>query len=171
MNPEAAQAVRDALVDMIQGEHTATCQTLAAVTEAGKDYKPDPKSRSAWEIAKHIATSDVWFVDCIAAGKFSMDPAAAAQAEAAFKTPADVVSFYKAALPAKLNVLKGLTGDQLTRTVDFFGVMQMPAVNFIGFMNNHSIHHRGQLAAYLRALGSKVPNIYGPSADAEPAAK
>ena len=24
--------------------------------------------------------------------------------------------------------------------------------------------------AYLRALGSKVPNIYGPSADAEPAA-
>ena len=25
----------------------------------------------------------------------------------------------------------------------------------------------GQLAAYLRAMGSKVPNIYGPSADAE----
>jgi hypothetical protein len=25
--------------------------------------------------------------------------------------------------------------------------------------------HRGQLAAYLRAMGSKVPNIYGPSAD------
>ena len=25
----------------------------------------------------------------------------------------------------------------------------------------------GQLAAYLRATGSKVPNIYGPSADAE----
>jgi uncharacterized damage-inducible protein DinB len=170
MNPEAAKAVRDALVDMIQGEHAATCQTLAAVTEAGKDYTPDPKSRSAWAIAKHIATSDVWFVDCIAAGTFSMDPAAAAQADAAFKTPADVVSFYQAALPAKLEVLKALTGDQLTRTVDFFGVMQMPAVNFIGFMNNHSIHHRGQLAAYLRALGSKVPNIYGPSADAEPAA-
>jgi uncharacterized damage-inducible protein DinB len=98
-----------------------------------------------------------------------MDPAAAAQAEAAFKTPADLVSFYKATFPAKLEVLKGLTADQLTRTVDFFGVMQMPAVSFIGFMNNHSIHHRGQLAAYLRALGSKVPNIYGPSADAEAA--
>jgi len=27
--------------------------------------------------------------------------------------------------------------------------------------NNHGIHHRGQLAAYLRALGSKVPAIYG----------
>jgi uncharacterized damage-inducible protein DinB len=27
------------------------------------------------------------------------------------------------------------------------------------------MHHRGQLAAYLRAMGSRVPNIYGPSAD------
>ena len=171
MNPEAAQAVRDALVGMIQNEHGATCQVLAAVTDAGKDYRPDAKSRTAWEIAKHIATSDVWFVDCIAAGAFSMDPAAAKAADAAFTTPADVVAFYQKTIPVKLAVLKGLSGDELTRTVDFFGVMQMPAVSFIGFMNNHSVHHRGQLAAYLRALGSKVPNIYGPSADAEPAAK
>lgn len=169
MNPEAAMAVRDALVDMIQGEHAATTQVLAAVTEAGKDYRPDPKSRTAWELAKHLATSDAWFVDSIVAGAFAFDPAAAAQAEAAFKTPADLVSYYKATLPSKLALLKGLTGEQLTRTIDFFGAMQMPAVNFIGFMNNHSIHHRGQLAGYLRALGSKVPNIYGPSADAEQA--
>ncbi|MDQ3419050.1 MAG: DinB family protein [Acidobacteriota bacterium] len=29
----------------------------------------------------------------------------------------------------------------------------------------HTVHHRGQLSAYLRAAGSKVPSIYGPSAD------
>ena len=28
-----------------------------------------------------------------------------------------------------------------------------------------AIHHRGQLATYLRAMGEKVPAIYGPSAD------
>lgn len=28
-----------------------------------------------------------------------------------------------------------------------------------------AIHHRGQLTTYLRAMGSKVPSIYGPSAD------
>ena len=27
------------------------------------------------------------------------------------------------------------------------------------------IHHRGQLPTYLRAMGSTVPQIYGPSAD------
>jgi len=47
-------------------------------------------------------------------------------------------------------------------------MMKMPRAQFVAFANNHSIHHRGQLAAYLRALGSKVPDIYGPSADAEP---
>jgi uncharacterized damage-inducible protein DinB len=28
-----------------------------------------------------------------------------------------------------------------------------------------AIHHRGQLTTYLRPMGSKVPSIYGPSAD------
>ena len=27
------------------------------------------------------------------------------------------------------------------------------------------IHHRGQLSTYLRPMGAKVPQIYGPSAD------
>jgi len=49
--------------------------------------------------------------------------------------------------------------------VDFFGMMQQPAAWYIGMANNHSTHHRGQLAAYLRAMGSKVPPIYGDSAD------
>jgi uncharacterized damage-inducible protein DinB len=28
-----------------------------------------------------------------------------------------------------------------------------------------AIHHRGQLSAYLRPMGAKVPSIYGPSGD------
>ena len=44
-------------------------------------------------------------------------------------------------------------------------MMTQPNVTYLGFANNHGIHHRGQLAAYLRAMGSKVPSIYGGSAD------
>jgi uncharacterized damage-inducible protein DinB len=44
-------------------------------------------------------------------------------------------------------------------------MFKWPVVSYLGFANNHGIHHRGQLAAYLRALGSKVPAIYGGSAD------
>jgi len=30
-----------------------------------------------------------------------------------------------------------------------------------------AIHHRGQLTTYLRAMGEKVPSIYGPTADSQ----
>ena len=80
-----------------------------------------------------------------------------------------IADFYQTTIPHKLQALRELPGDALIEPLDFFGAMKMPRVNFVGFANNHSVHHRGQLAAYLRAMGSKVPNIYGPSADAEPA--
>jgi uncharacterized damage-inducible protein DinB len=103
------------------------------------------------------------------AGKFVWDQAGASAAEARFGKVNDVVDFYKKTFPEKLAALRGMSGDQLAEPVDFFGMITMPRAEWIGFANNHSVHHRGQLAAYLRASGSKVPNIYGPSADAEPA--
>ena len=73
--------------------------------------------------------------------------------------------FYKKTFPAKLQELRTLSPDKLSREVDFFGFFKSPAVALMGMANNHGIHHRGQLAAYLRAMGSKVPAIYGGSAD------
>ncbi len=58
-----------------------------------------------------------------------------------------------------------LTGDQLVTPVDFMGAFNFPVVFYLGFLNNHSIHHRGELATFLRPMGSKVPNIYGGSFD------
>jgi uncharacterized damage-inducible protein DinB len=49
--------------------------------------------------------------------------------------------------------------------VDFMGAFNFPAVVYLSFLNNHSIHHRGELATYLRPIGSKVPSIYGGSYD------
>ena len=45
------------------------------------------------------------------------------------------------------------------------GVFNFPAAFYLAFLNNHSIHHRGELATYLRPMGSKVPAIYGGSYD------
>ncbi len=76
-----------------------------------------------------------------------------------------MVAHYKKEYPAKLQELRNLPPEKLTKVVDFFGMLQLPNAAYIGFANNHSTHHRGQLAAYLRAMGSKVPAIYGGSAD------
>ncbi|HZM62051.1 MAG TPA: DinB family protein [Vicinamibacterales bacterium] len=169
MTPENAKAAADMLATVWEGEYPATCQVLAAVKDDNRNYKPDPKSRTAWELATHLATADIWFIDSIVNGAFEWNPDAAKQAESQFKNANDVAEFYKKTFPEKLKQLRALPAERLTPALSFFGVMTMPTVQYIGFANNHSVHHRGQLAAYLRAMGSKVPNIYGPSADAEPA--
>ena len=169
MTPENAKAAADMLATVWEGEYPATCQVLAAVKDDNRNYKPDPKSRTAWELATHLATADIWFIDSIVNGAFEWNPDAAKQAESQFKNANDVAEFYKKTFPEKLKQLRALPAERLTPALSFFGAMTMPTVQYIGFANNHSVHHRGQLAAYLRAMGSKVPNIYGPSADAEPA--
>ena len=47
----------------------------------------------------------------------------------------------------------------------FLDGVKQPAVGFLGLANNHSVPHRGQLSAYLRAMGSRAPALYGGSAD------
>jgi uncharacterized damage-inducible protein DinB len=49
--------------------------------------------------------------------------------------------------------------------VDFWSIFQLPAVVYLQFAINHSVHHRGQLTIYLRPMGAKVPSIYGESFD------
>jgi uncharacterized damage-inducible protein DinB len=139
------------------------------VSTGDRNYKPDPKSRSAWDVAVHLAQADNWLIRSALAGKFEFDPAVAKQQAESFKDAAQLVAFYRSAMPETLQQLRAASADALTRHVDFFGVIQGPALNMVVFAHDHSLHHRGQLAAYLRAMGSKVPNIYGPSADAQPA--
>lgn len=155
------------LVNTLRFEMGTTAKVLAAVTEEGRSYRPDPKSRTAWELATHIATGDVWFITSALNGSFVWDGEANKAVEAQLKTVQDVVDFYKREFGAALERAASAPVDVLTREVDFFGQMKMPAVNYLMLTITHSVHHRGQLAAYLRALGSKVPNIYGASGDAE----
>jgi uncharacterized damage-inducible protein DinB len=165
MTPEQAKAAAEMLTTVWEGEFPATCAVLAAVKDDNRDYKPDPKSRTAWQLATHLAQADIWFMDSVINGAFEWNQDEVAKTEAQFKSVSDIVNFYKKTFPEKLKQLRGLPGDKLTPTISFFGNFNWPAVQYIGFANNHSMHHRGQLAAYLRAMGSKVPNIYGPSAD------
>jgi len=81
------------------------------------------------------------------------------------KTPAQIAAWYEQSTADTLGQLSKLTPEQLTKIVTFAELMQMPAVMYLQFALHHSIHHRGQLSAYLRAMGGKVPAIYGESFD------
>jgi uncharacterized damage-inducible protein DinB len=162
MNADQAAAIVQLLTGTIEGEGAATRKVLAAVPNGNRDYKPDPKSRSAWELAVHLAISDIWFADSILQGKFEWTGEPGTPAE--MSDPAAVAKWHESHMADRLGKLRAMSPDDMLRNVEFFG-MKGPACTWLAMMNNHSVHHRGQLAAYLRAAGSKVPAIYGISAD------
>jgi uncharacterized damage-inducible protein DinB len=164
MNADQARLLADHYAGVFDQEGAITTRVLKAVPESGRDYRPDAKSRTAWELATHLATSDIWFLDSICDAAFGYDAETEKRMTAGFKTVGDVVEFYKREFPKRIQRLRETPAEKLAQEVDFFG-MTMTPVAVLSFASNHSIHHRGQLAAYLRAAGSTVPSIYGGSAD------
>src|SRR5436305_3598782 len=160
MTPEFALGLRAMRLDGILREAECTKKIIGAVPDAKSDYRPDPNARTAKELAWHIANSDVQFLDGIADLKFSME-----SPEHKPQTSAEIAAWYDENIRRGVARVQELTGEQLLTPVEFFGVFNLPAVAYLGFLNNHSIHHRGELATYLRPMGSKVPSIYGGSYD------
>jgi uncharacterized damage-inducible protein DinB len=153
---------RDLMLDGLAREVETTKKVLAAVPDGKKDYRPDPCARTAWELAWHLANTDVQFLDGIADLKFNMANPAEADKP---KTVAQLVDWYGRNMKRGADRLRALSAEQLLTSIEFRGVFNLPAAFYLAFLNNHSIHHRGELATYLRPMGSKVPAIYGGSYD------
>jgi uncharacterized damage-inducible protein DinB len=160
MSPEFALGYRAMMLDGVVREAEVTKKVIAAVPDAKSDYRPDPNARTAKELAWHLANSDIQFLDGIADMKFNMETP-----EHKPQTSAEVAAWYDANIKRGVARVSAMSAEQLLTPVEFFGVFNLPAVLYLGFLNNHSIHHRGELTTYLRPMGSKVPSIYGGSYD------
>jgi len=160
MSPEFALGYCAMMLDGITREAEITKKVIAAVPDAASSYKPDPKARTAKELAWHLANTDVQFLDGIAGLNFKME-----SPEHPPQTSAEVVAWYDEKMKRGVARISAMTPEQLLTPVSFFGVFNLPAVLYLSFLSNHSIHHRGELATYLRPMGSKVPSIYGGSYD------
>jgi uncharacterized damage-inducible protein DinB len=162
-NPDFAVTYCHMMLDGLASELETTKRVLAAVPENKCDgYRPDPHARTARELAWHLANTDVQFLDGIADLKFSMSTPEGSDKP---KTIAEIVAWYDRNFKRAADRVRAMSPEQLMTPVDFFGVFNLPAAFYLGFLNNHSIHHRGELATYLRPMGSKVPSIYGGSYD------
>jgi uncharacterized damage-inducible protein DinB len=161
VNPAEAKAIANMLLDGLEREVPVTKKVLASVPDGQLEFKLGEKGRTARELAWHLAASEVWF----AAGAAAADYNASETTMPPNATVADIVAYYEKEVPALLAKIRSLPGEELAKEVPFFGVMNMPNVMYLSFMNNHSIHHRGQLSTYLRAMNAHVPSIYGGSAD------
>ena len=162
LTTEFATAYREMMLQGLANEVKTSKKILSAVPDDKRDYRPDPHARTAWELAWHLANTDVQFLDGIASLEFKMETPADADKP---KTIAELVNWYDANIARATARIRAMTPEQLMRPVEFFGVFNLPAAFYLGVLNNHSIHHRGQLATYLRPMGAKCPSIYGGSYD------
>lgn len=158
MTPEEAKIIANFLLPQIQQEVQTTAKLLAAVPDDRKDYCPHQTCMNAGDLAAHLATADLWFLGGVAKGEFGAYP------DALTAPSAELASIYTQKAAEVLAEIAKLDGEALAKPVQFYH-MTMPNVVYLQFMQKHSVHHRGQLSAYLRPMGAKVPSIYGGSAD------
>jgi uncharacterized damage-inducible protein DinB len=158
--PEVAVGLRDLILHGLDMEFAITGKVVAAIPE-NSEYRPDPKARTAQELAWHLVNSEVQMLEEVADLKFTMEPRFADEP----KTVAAMRQWYEQHFPAAVARVRKMTSAQLLTPVDFYGVMKLPVFQYLPMIVKHSVHHRGQLATYLRPMGSKVPGIYGGSAD------
>jgi uncharacterized damage-inducible protein DinB len=162
LTPDQAKFLLATTLPVIKREQVTTRTVVEAIPLDKGDYRPDNIVKTALELAWHIVAAEKRFLAGIAAGEFDFNPI---NRPDNIRNSADIAKWYEETFKANLAKIEQMTGEQLARTVDFRGMLQLPAVAFLTMSQNHSIHHRGQLSTYLRPMGAKVPAIYGESYD------
>ena len=152
----------------LRNEQGLTRKVIEAIPLEQGGYRPDEVSKSALDLAWHIAATEIRFMDAVAAGAFDFSPRPLPDS---IRNSKDLAAWYSENFEPRFETLTKLSKEQLTKVVDFRGLFQLPAVMYLNFVLHHSIHHRGQLSTYLRPMGAKVPAIYGESYDSAAARK
>jgi uncharacterized damage-inducible protein DinB len=140
-----------------EDESKTTSKVISRIPE-GSEYRPDPKSRTASEIAWQIVCEEKMIIDALETGKAEWAPGPAPS------TMKQMASAYDKQSKDIVRRLQALSPARWTGTLEFFGG-QRPASPMAWSFLFDIVHHRGQITTYLRPMGSTVPQIYGPSAD------
>ena len=138
-------------------ESKTTLKVFARIPE-GSNYRPDPKSRTAKEIAWQIVCEERMIIDALEGGKAEWAPPPMP------KTMKEMVDAYAEQSAAMERRWSALPAARWNGTIEFFG-HQRPAAPMAWSFLFDIVHHRGQITTYLRPMGSTVPQVYGPSGD------
>jgi uncharacterized damage-inducible protein DinB len=138
-------------------ESKTTAKVFGRIPE-GSDYRPDPKSRTAQQIAWAIVCEEKMIIEALETGKVEWAPPPMP------KTIKEVVDTYEKQSAEIAARWQALPDARWNGQLDFFGT-ERPASPMAWSFLFDIVHHRGQISTYLRPMGSTVPQIYGPSGD------
>jgi uncharacterized damage-inducible protein DinB len=145
-----------------EAELPAFMKVLRALPKDRVDYKPHERSPSAGDLMWTLAAE---FQACT-------DVATKYQSEWKQVTPPppdEMIALFERSYNELGDHVAKMDDAAWNKAAQFYVegkvVLEQPAGAFLWFILFDAIHHRGQLSAYLRPMGAKVPAIYGPSAD------
>jgi uncharacterized damage-inducible protein DinB len=154
--------VPELFVQRWEAEQAAFGKVLRAVPGDQLSYRPHERSTSAGDLAWQLAEEQRQLSDLLERGeiRFQLRPSPGSIDE--------IVIAWDEATTELRRRLAGLDESRCAGPMKFV----MGDNSFTDTVGNtlwgylfDMVHHRGQLSAYLRPMGGKVPSIYGPSAD------
>lgn len=156
------------MADELRMEAKATRKVMERLPDDKFDWQPHEKSMKLGALASHIINNLGWTATIL--GSDELDIAAAEFTPEEFHSSAECVAGFDRALEKAASEVASATDEDLFRFWTFragdkvfFSEKKIGVLR--GFVMNHGIHHRSQLAMYLRMNDIPVPQIYGPSAD------
>jgi len=147
----------------LEQDSPAFVRVFRALPADKLDYKPHERSSSAgdiaWQIAEEIRTLSELIDSGVINWKTNPRPSTLDEIVAAYEANA-------AALRDRLASADDAKWNSEGRMLwEGQEVMKSSVGDMCWSFFLDAIHHRGQLSAYIRPMGGKVPSIYGPSAD------
>jgi len=154
---------RDFFMQRWEAEQRAFVNVLRALPENQLGYRPHEKCTPAGALAYQLADEQKQLSDLLDKGE------ARIEIKDHPKKVSDIVSQFEKAgddLRSRMkNVNDAKWASKANLVMNGQTVWSDSVENmFWGYLFD-MVHHRGQLSAYLRPMGGKVPAIYGPSAD------
>ena len=129
MEPQEAKAIASFLIRDLESEMQTTLRVFEAVPGGRLDYRPDPVSKTALGLLRHITLEDEWLLNCTADGKFVPPPD---DSDACgIMTPTDAIACYKEKISAGINRVRAMFGEQLCGKIDFLGMWKMPGIVYL----------------------------------------
>ena len=138
-------------------ESKTTRNVIARIPESS-EYRPDPRSRTAKEIAWQIVCEEKMLIEALETGQAQWAP------DPIPPTMKEVLDEYERQSAEVVKRWNALPDSRWSGSLEFFG-SERPASPMAWSFLFDIVHHRGQITTYLRPMGSTVPQIYGPSAD------
>jgi hypothetical protein len=155
-------STREFFSQRLKIEIPAFVKVVQAMPEDQLEYKPHDKNTPAGTLAWQIATEMLGLVQLLDTGTIDY--------RMAERPPvADIASGIERDANTVVERVLTISDEQWTGPGKFLyngqNVWESTVDDIAwGFLFD-MVHHRGQLSAYLRPMGGKVPAIYGPSAD------